>query len=271
MKQLFILILIFYSYSTFAQHRVSGNVKDLSGPLPGVSIIVKGTTNGTITDLDGNYSLEVAPTATLVFSFVGYKMQTISVAGRSSLDVTLTESKSLFFFASYIGVSTHIFTDLNSAYYETIETGGISLTGGLWYRRFNLEVDLALNDFDTYIGATLSRRFQLYRSLSIVPALGCHHFIDFGVDANLHLNFYLWRVFIYGGVNTDFITARYDKDGDGTTDSETLQPVWFAAGLRYTPIRKIKVLRNISFYSDIEAPINEDAYVHYRVGIRYTF
>ena len=73
--------------------QVSGRATDSSGsPLPGVTVIVKGTTQGTITDTDGNYSLaNVSSDGTLVFSFVGMKTQEIPVAGKSVVNVTLAE------------------------------------------------------------------------------------------------------------------------------------------------------------------------------------
>lgn len=72
---------------------VSGKVTDSSGtPLPGVTVVVKGTTTGIITNADGNYSLSNVPAdATLVFSFVGMKAQEIPVAGKSSVNVTMEE------------------------------------------------------------------------------------------------------------------------------------------------------------------------------------
>lgn len=72
---------------------VSGRVSDIQGqPLPGVSIVVKGTTTGTITGSDGNYKLTNVPAgATLVFSFVGMKSREITVAGKNHIDVTLEE------------------------------------------------------------------------------------------------------------------------------------------------------------------------------------
>ncbi|MBN2611988.1 MAG: TonB-dependent receptor [Bacteroidales bacterium] len=72
---------------------VSGKVTDSSGaPLPGVTAVVKGTVQGTITDSDGNYSLPNVPgDGTLVFSFVGMRMQEVSVAGRTEIDVTMLE------------------------------------------------------------------------------------------------------------------------------------------------------------------------------------
>jgi len=73
--------------------KVSGKVTDSSdSPLPGVSVVVKGTTSGTITDSNGNYSLPQVPeNATLQFSFVGMKTQEIAVGGKTSIDVKLVE------------------------------------------------------------------------------------------------------------------------------------------------------------------------------------
>jgi TonB-linked SusC/RagA family outer membrane protein len=71
---------------------VKGVVKDSKGvPLPGVTVVEKGTTNGTITNFDGNYSLQVPGNATLVFSFVGMQAQEIAVADQSVIDVVLQE------------------------------------------------------------------------------------------------------------------------------------------------------------------------------------
>ena len=71
---------------------VSGVVSDASGPIPGVNVLVKGTTTGTQTDFDGNYSLDVgSPDAVLVFSFLGYATQEIPVNGQTTINVTLAE------------------------------------------------------------------------------------------------------------------------------------------------------------------------------------
>ena len=75
------------------QKSVSGKVTDASGSsLPGVSVLVKGTSNGTITDADGIYTLNRIPdNAVLQFSFVGMKMQEVAVGGKSTINVSLTE------------------------------------------------------------------------------------------------------------------------------------------------------------------------------------
>lgn len=72
---------------------VTGKVTDSSGvPLPGVTVVIQGTTRGTVTDGDGNYSLSDVPgDGTLVFSFVGMKSQEIPVAGKTTIDVVLAE------------------------------------------------------------------------------------------------------------------------------------------------------------------------------------
>lgn len=75
------------------QKSVSGKVSDSSRlPLPGVSVVVKGTTTGVITDVNGNYSLSNVPeNATLQFSFVGMKAQEIAAAGKTTINVTLID------------------------------------------------------------------------------------------------------------------------------------------------------------------------------------
>lgn len=75
------------------QITVTGTVSDASGAtLPGVNIIEKGTENGTITDVNGGYSITVAgPEATLVYSFVGYLPEEVVVGSRTTIDLTLVE------------------------------------------------------------------------------------------------------------------------------------------------------------------------------------
>lgn len=72
---------------------ISGKVTDSAGaPLPGVTVVVKGTTQGTITNADGNYTItEVPANGTLVFSFVGMRMQEVPVTGKTSIDVVMAE------------------------------------------------------------------------------------------------------------------------------------------------------------------------------------
>ncbi|MDY5639053.1 MAG: carboxypeptidase-like regulatory domain-containing protein, partial [Parabacteroides sp.] len=79
--------------SAFAQQKLlKGTVVDSNGePLIGVNVSVKGTTIGIITDMDGNYALEVPANSTLVFSYIGYRSQEIPVGNQTSVNVTLIE------------------------------------------------------------------------------------------------------------------------------------------------------------------------------------
>jgi len=96
-KIYYLLIVIFFCcvpFYGFTQNiTVGGSVEDNTGsPLPGVTIVVKGTTNGTITDFDGNYSLSNVPAdGTLVFSFVGMRTTEVNVSNNTVINVTLEE------------------------------------------------------------------------------------------------------------------------------------------------------------------------------------
>ena len=71
---------------------ISGTVTDESGePMPGVTIIVKGTANGVITDVEGKYALDAPADGVLQFSYLGYQSQEIEINGRAVIDVSLTE------------------------------------------------------------------------------------------------------------------------------------------------------------------------------------
>lgn len=86
------LLLVLIAQLSFAQGRsVSGTVTDNSGmPLPGVSILVKGTSEGTQSDFDGKFSINVAQTQTLVFSYVGMKTQEVK-ATSTALNVKMAD------------------------------------------------------------------------------------------------------------------------------------------------------------------------------------
>ena len=84
---------------TFAQTRtITGKVTDTKdgSPLPGVSVIVKGTTKGTVTNADGSYKIEADAKDALIFSFIGYVNQERAVGGAGSISVSLgTDNKQL--------------------------------------------------------------------------------------------------------------------------------------------------------------------------------
>ncbi|MCD8293452.1 MAG: TonB-dependent receptor [Prevotellaceae bacterium] len=86
---------------------VKGVVNDAMGPITGASVIEKGNvTNGTITDLDGNFTLNVSPGATLVISFIGYKTQEVALNGRNSINTTLHEDTEMLEEVVVVGFGT---------------------------------------------------------------------------------------------------------------------------------------------------------------------
>jgi TonB-dependent starch-binding outer membrane protein SusC len=86
-----VFLLLLLTVPVFAQVKVSGTILDDTGqPLPGVSILEKGTSNGTTTDTEGKYSLNVAgSSSTLVFSFIGYTTIEEALNGRSAVDLSM--------------------------------------------------------------------------------------------------------------------------------------------------------------------------------------
>ena len=105
------------------QKTVSGKVTDTSGaPLPGVSVVVKGTMMGTISDSDGNYSISLIPATTILqFSFVGMKAQEVEIGNRSTIDVILQEET--------VGIEEVIAIGYGTRKKETL-TGAVSNIGG---------------------------------------------------------------------------------------------------------------------------------------------
>lgn len=94
LQKKFLLLLLILPISMFAQSTLTGVVLDSGSqqPLPGVNIVIKGTSNGTTTDFDGNFSLEkVKQGEEIVFSYLGYKESTITYTGQNNITVTLSE------------------------------------------------------------------------------------------------------------------------------------------------------------------------------------
>ncbi|CAM1345028.1 SusC/RagA family TonB-linked outer membrane protein [Tenacibaculum amylolyticum] len=90
------ILLTFFMQFTFAQEKtITGTVKDASGPLPGASIVIKGTSKGTETDFDGNYSIKANTGDVLVFSFVGLTTVEKTVGSESKIDVLMSEDENL--------------------------------------------------------------------------------------------------------------------------------------------------------------------------------
>jgi len=97
MKKKLFLFLAFLGFLTgqqaFAQTEIKGSVKSPEGEsIPGVNVVIKGTTNGTITDIDGNYTIQAPGGGVLVFSFIGYKPQEIPIDGQKTINVVLKKN-----------------------------------------------------------------------------------------------------------------------------------------------------------------------------------
>ena len=100
-----------------AQKTISGTVTDTNGePIIGASVLVKGTSQGVVTDLDGRYILkDVADKATLSISYVGYKPQNISTNGRASINITLKEDNELLDEVVVVGYGVQRKSDVTGA------------------------------------------------------------------------------------------------------------------------------------------------------------
>lgn len=118
-RQLMVLSMMLLSVTILhAQERtvtgkiISGEDKE---PLPGVTVLVKGSTNGTITDIDGNFAISVKDGDVLVISFVGYKNQEVSVNGRTKIDLSLETDISQLEEVIVVGYGTQKKSDLTGA------------------------------------------------------------------------------------------------------------------------------------------------------------
>ena len=153
----------------FAQSvMVKGVVKDTSGEaIIGASVLEKGTTNGTITDFDGNFALNVSKNAVLVVSFVGYKNEEIPVAGKSSLKITLKEDSKALEEVVVIGYGSARKSDV---------TGSIASVGGeklrempatnITYALQNRVAGVDMSQTSSAPGASMQIRIRGTRSLN---------------------------------------------------------------------------------------------------------
>ncbi|MGM0932220.1 MAG: SusC/RagA family TonB-linked outer membrane protein [Bacteroidota bacterium] len=122
------LLAIFQISSIFAQERtVSGTVTIASDgmPLPGVNVLVKGTNQGTVTDMDGEYSIDVTPDAVLVFSSLGFERREIPVNNQTTINVEMVED--LESLGEVVVTALGISREKKSLGYATQEVGGEDL------------------------------------------------------------------------------------------------------------------------------------------------
>lgn len=140
MKQrypIFTLVLFFVlgSFSALAQRTVTGRVTDTGGNgMPGVNVIVKGTSAGTATDATGRYSLSVGnDAAALVFSFIGYATQEVAIGNQSTIDVTMEEDTRQL--GEVVVTALGMEREVKALNYSVGEVGGEKLTQA---REFNI-------------------------------------------------------------------------------------------------------------------------------------
>ena len=89
-----------------ATKKITGTVVDAQGPVIGASVMEKGTTNGTVTDFDGTFTLNVNPGATIVISYIGYETQEIKVGNQSNINITLSEDDAVLEEVVVVGYGT---------------------------------------------------------------------------------------------------------------------------------------------------------------------
>ena len=86
--------------------KITGVVSDAMGPIIGANVLEKGTTNGVITDIDGNFALNVKPGATIVVSFIGYVSQEIKITNQTTVNITLKEDSEMLDEVVVVGYGT---------------------------------------------------------------------------------------------------------------------------------------------------------------------
>src|SRR6218665_1685531 len=138
MKTKLLALLLLMSLAGYGQGLVKGHVTDENDqPLPGVNVLIKGTSQGTVTGGDGTYALEnVSADAVIVFSFIGYSPQEISVGGRTTLDTKLVPDIKALEEVVVVGYGTTTVKEL---------TGAVAVTKGEDLAKLNtVRVDQAL-------------------------------------------------------------------------------------------------------------------------------
>ena len=131
---------------TIEQQMVSGTVVDGNGlPLPGANLLEKGTTNGTLTDFDGNFTINVGQDAILVVSYLGYTTKEIPVQGASELNITLQEDASQLDEVILVGYGTQSRVNVTNAISsvtseDLVETPAIGVQQALQGRAAGVQV-----------------------------------------------------------------------------------------------------------------------------------
>ena len=129
------LLCVLLSFSAIAQNRitVTGVIYDENGePMPGAGVLIEGTTKGAVADIDGKYSIETAKGTALVYNFIGYKDQVVTVREKSVINVTLEPDRTVLDEVVVVGYGTMKKSDLtgsvssvNSKAIEVFKTGSV--------------------------------------------------------------------------------------------------------------------------------------------------
>src|SRR5690606_11095525 len=103
-----LMVLLCTAYGFSQTKTITGTVSDNTGPMPGVNVLVKGTTNGVVTNFDGEFSIEnVSDTDVLVFSYIGFVTQEITAGSQNSVNVVLQEDTQALDEVIVVGYGTH--------------------------------------------------------------------------------------------------------------------------------------------------------------------
>ena len=116
-RLMFTVLFTVFAIGAFAQNKITGTVVDAQGePIIGASVVIKGTSNGTVTDFDGKFVIANAPAkGSLVISYVGYRTQTISLSGTNQIKTTLEEDKQLLDEVVVVGYGVQRKSDVTGA------------------------------------------------------------------------------------------------------------------------------------------------------------
>ncbi len=148
--RIFTLMLLFLPATLFGQGNITGKITDATdgSPLPGANVLIQGTTQGTVTDLNGVFVIEAAPDAVLVISYIGYLSESINVAGQTTVNIILTPDLASLDEVVVVGYGVQKKSDL---------TGAVSSVSGESLRKLPVAtVDQALQG--QAAGVTITQR-----------------------------------------------------------------------------------------------------------------
>lgn len=149
-----------------AKVTITGTVEDQYGPVIGANVVEKGTTNGTVTNMDGQFSLQVSPHATLLVSYIGYVEQQVPVAGKTSFSIQLKEDSQALDEVIVVGYGTQRKVNMTGAVSSVdmskmVESRPItSLSAGLAGMAAGVSVTQGNGGRPGYDGATIRVRGQ---------------------------------------------------------------------------------------------------------------